>query len=120
MHFCTKPTLAALLAFMVPSIAQAETLNAQQVKALTVGKTVSWVTPDGQTKGYTRYKANGTAMTTVTAPNAFKDSGTWRLEGNQLCSTWQIIRDGREGCSTVRTTSKQGVFRTDTVFLRSQ
>lgn len=120
MNVLASTTMAMMAIFSLPSMANAETLNSQQVKALMVGTTVSWVTPDGETRGYSRYRPNGTSAVTVTAPNEFKDKGTWRIMGNQFCSTWKVIRDGQEGCSTVRTTTKEGVYRMDTVFIRSQ
>jgi ABC-type phosphate transport system substrate-binding protein len=120
MNFLQKLTLAALAVFIGQTGAKAETLNSQQIKSVMIGKSVSWVTPDGKSQGFALYRPNGTASVTVTAPNKFNDSGTWRMQGNQFCSTWQVIRDGQEGCSTVRTTTKQGVFRTDTTFIRPQ
>lgn len=120
MNVLSLTTMAAMSVFILQSAANADTLNSQQVKALMVGKTVSWVTPDGESRGYSKYKPNGTATATITEPNEFKDKGTWRMVGNRFCSTWQVIRDGQEGCSTVRTTTKEGLYRTDAVFMRSQ
>lgn len=120
MNVIASTTLATLAVFLMHASAHAETLNSQQVKAVMVGKNVSWVTPDGVTKGYSRYRPNGTSAVTVSASNKFKDTGTWRIVENQFCTKWQVIRDGQEGCSTIRTTSKEGVYRMDTVFLRSQ
>ena len=32
---------------------------------------------------------------------SFSDTGTYRLEGNALCSKWVKIRDGNEACATL-------------------
>lgn len=85
-----------------------------------VGTTVSWVTLDGETRGFSRYSPNGISAVTIKAPNEFEDKGTWRIVGDAFCSTWQTLRDGREACSTMRTTSKDGLYRMDTVFIRSK
>lgn len=83
-----------------------------------IGKRIDWVSHISEWKGSTRYRKNGTSTVNVTAPEKFKDKGTWRIVGNKFCSTWQKIRNGEEKCSTIRTTNKDGLFKTDTVFLR--
>lgn len=98
--------------------AAAETLDAQQVQTLMIGKRIDWVTPDGNTKGFSKYNSNGTGSVSITAPNKLKDKGTWRIVGNKFCSTWKAIRDGAEGCSTIRTTKQDGVYRLDNVFIK--
>ena len=112
--------IAACVSLVLASGAYATELNADQVQAVMIGKKVSWVTPDGNTKGVSTYKKNGSASVTVTEPNRFKDKGTWRIVGNQFCSTWKRIRDGKEGCSTLRTTNQSGVYKMDTVFVTSK
>ena len=96
----------------------AETLSGQAVTTLMSGKSVSWVTPDSTWKGVSRYQSNGTASVQVTAPESFKDKGTWWVAGNKFCSKWGILRDGAERCSTIRTTNQDGVYRMDAVFIR--
>jgi len=109
---------SALLTFQ--SAALADTLSAEQVKSVMVGKRIDWVTLDGGTKGHSKYKRNGTATVSITGPNKLKDTGSWRIVGNRFCSTWKVIRDGQEGCSTIRTTDEAGLYRLDTVFVRSK
>lgn len=36
----------------------------------------------------------------VVAGSGYQDSGTYRIDGNQLCSKWKEIRDGAENCVT--------------------
>lgn len=39
---------------------------------------------------------------------SFSDVGTYRIDGNQLCSKWKKIRNGAEECSTLyRTGAKE-------------
>ena len=109
---------AALALFMVQTPAGAETLSGNALKTLMVGKPISWVTPDGSWKGVSRYGSNGSASVAVSAPQKFNDTGSWRVSGNKFCTKWGIIRDGAEGCSTVRTTSQDGVYQMDTVIIR--
>ena len=113
-------TLAAFSICVLQSPAHAEILTAEQVRAVMIGKSVSWVTPDSEWKGVSRYKKNGTATINVTAPEKFKDRGTWKIVGNEFCSKWKKLRDGAERCSTLRTTKTEGLYRTDNVFLRSK
>lgn len=85
-----------------------------------VDKNVSWVTPDGTSNGVSKYKSNGSASVKVSAPNTFKDTGTWRIDGNEFCTKYKALRKGAESCSTIRTTSQDGVYRMDTVFIRAK
>lgn len=101
------------------SLADAETLTAEQVQSVMIGKRIDWATPDGRTTGYSMYKKNGSSTLTITAPNKMKDKGTWRIVGDEFCSKWTTIRDGQEACSTLRTTNQAGLYQMDTVFVRS-
>jgi len=111
---------ATVAVFILPAAASAETLNAGQLKTVMIGTTVSWVTLDGETRGFSRYRPDGSAALTITSPNRLEDRGRWKIVGNEFCSTWRTVRDGREACSTLRTTSKEGLYRMDTVFIRAQ
>ena len=113
-------TLAAFSVCILQSPAYAESLTAEQVHGVMIDKNVSWITPDKEWKGVSRYKKNGTATVTVNAPEKFKDRGSWWIDGNKFCSKWKRIRDGAERCSTLRTTNTEGLYRTDSVFLRSK
>lgn len=113
-------TLAALAVCFLQSPAIAETLNAEQVRSLMINKHVTWSTPDGEWTGSSRYKSNGKSSISVTKPEKFSDRGTWKINGNVFCSKWKKLRDGKERCSTIRTTKTKGLYRMDSVFLRSK
>ena len=45
---------------------------------------------------------DGKGGQSITNPsNDFSDTGTYRIQGNQLCSKWVKIREGAESCNSV-------------------
>jgi len=117
----TKTVFTALVTICFTStIASAGTLTAEEIQEKIIGKSLSWVTLDGETKGTAKHRKNGNSSVSVKAPYQLKDKGTWRLQGNQFCTKFVVLRDGKERCTTYKTTNKTGVYKTDTVFVTAK
>lgn len=111
-------TCAMLALFVTHGPAAAGSLSGDAIKSLMSGKSVSWVTSDGTWKGVSKYNRNGSATVNINAPEKSKDAGKWWVSGNQFCSQWTNLRDGQAKCWDVETTSQDGVYRLDNVFIR--
>lgn len=46
------------------------------------------------------YRKNGTVDLDV-GNGSFVDSGTWVVKGDKLCTTYEKVRKGKEGCSEI-------------------
>jgi hypothetical protein len=102
----TKLVLAAAIAALVPlGAAQAQTLQSAELNALIGkngfefrGRQTMWkFAPDGKvTADDNNYRATQGGMGETWG---MKNSGTWRVEGNQLCIKWADAQ--RDACYTV-------------------
>jgi hypothetical protein len=107
--------LCVLLCWATPGWAQ---LTGDEIKAKLIGRQFSWRSVDGQFSGIVRYAPNGVVTTTGNfSPNLKSDSGTWRLNGNQLCTKFKKVRQGRETCPTYRLRPDGTIFSTNNVIL---
>ena len=71
------------------------------MKALFSGRTISGLAPDGR-KWDANFDAAGTANINWNGPDGSgSDTGSWRIEGNTKCVTWQTLMEGEENCMTV-------------------
>ena len=105
--------IATGLAVVFASPVHAATLSGDEIRDKIIGKRLDWVGDNGW-KGKVRHRKNGKSSLTVVSPDRIKDKGTWRIKGNQLCSTWTNIRDGQEGCTSVKTTADKRIYRYNT------
>lgn len=65
------------------------------------GREINGLAPDGQ-RWTASFDASGTANIAWQGPNGSgQDTGSWRIENNTNCVTWQTINDGEENCMTV-------------------
>lgn len=65
------------------------------------GREINGLAPDGQ-RWTASFDASGTANIAWNGPNGSgQDTGSWRIENNTNCVTWQTIDDGQENCMTV-------------------
>lgn len=72
-------------------------LSKPELKSLVAdGAVFEWRATDSS--GTTEYRADGTS---VTDWGAGDNRGTWRLDGNQLCSRYAAVAAGRERCFSV-------------------
>lgn len=98
---------------LVGAPAFAADLSGDEIKAQIVGKPFKWQSADGKTKGAILYAPDGKAgMTDANLPGISSDSGKWRINGNEMCVTWEKLRKGAEGCFTISGAGKK--FKTST------
>lgn len=93
----------AALFIGIASPSAAANLTGAQMKTEIVGKTVFFKTKKGNT-GRVRYSKNGKSKLSKTNFDLKKDSGTWRIKGNKFCTTWKVIRKGKERCFSMSKT----------------
>ncbi len=76
-------------------------LDDARLKALFVGKEVNGLSPDGR-KWTVSFDASGSANIKWNGPDGQgSDTGSWRIENNASCVTWQALLAGQENCMTV-------------------
>jgi frataxin-like iron-binding protein CyaY len=91
---------AAIFSLLFGGIVYAETMTAAQIDSELIGKTLCVKSKAG---GNICVKHNAGGKSVVVSGGE-KQTGVWRYEGNQHCSTWQKIRKGKEMCSTFEKT----------------
>jgi len=74
-------------------------LTGDEIQAY-AGRTSTWEATDGSSRGRVTLNPDGTQTLTSNIPGIPRDTGTWRVSGNQQCATWTRIRGGEERCST--------------------
>ncbi len=101
-----KSTLiaAALLLSVAPGVQAGNSLSQSQLKHLAPGRYL--VTLYNAVSMTVTLKPNGTVLGRA---NADRDSGIWRLSGNQLCIGWNKWLGGQTRCSGL--TSEGGYYR---------
>lgn len=87
-YFAILP--AVLVSFS--GAAEAKTLTAAEIQSQIIGKKLCIT----QFDVCVRHNANGTSEYL----KGGDDAGTWRLDGNKLCTKWKKARKGKEGCIT--------------------
>ncbi len=76
-------------------------LDAELLYALFAGKEIDGISPDGR-KWRATFDRSGTANIQWKGPEGSgSDTGSWKIEGNTNCITWQTLMDGEENCMTV-------------------
>ena len=80
---------------------QIRQLDKDRLNALFSGRQIAGQSPDGR-KWQASFDASGTANIRWNGPDGSgSDTGTWKIEGNTNCVTWQTLMDGEENCMTV-------------------
>ena len=76
-------------------------LDDVRLKALFSGREINGLSPDGR-RWTASFNAAGTANIAWKGPDgAGQDNGSWRIESDANCVTWQTLKDGEENCMTV-------------------
>ena len=78
-------------------------LDQVRLKALFSGREINGLSPDGR-RWTASFDATGTANIAWKGPDGSgsgSDTGSWRLEDDANCVTWQTLSDGEENCMTV-------------------
>lgn len=83
-----------------------QALSGAEIRSLIQGKTYRWEAPNGM-GGTISVFADGAQQMTTNIPDVPTDTGSWRISGNELCSTWQRIRNGAESCQTLTRTGER-------------
>ena len=73
-----------------PSHAAEKSLTGDEIQSLIIGKTVYWTSRGNNNEGKWFYRKNGNWSGACCAPSFNGDPyGTWKIEGNKLCQTWE-------------------------------
>ncbi|MGI9491274.1 MAG: hypothetical protein ACR2QF_02490 [Geminicoccaceae bacterium] len=76
-------------------------LDGPRLEALFSGRKINGLAPDGR-KWNASFDAAGGANINWQGPSGSgSDTGSWRIEGNTNCVTWQTLMEGEENCMTV-------------------
>lgn len=97
------PLIATVMLAAILSPAVADTMDAAQIEDKIIDRPLNFKTASGAT-GEIFYSSSGTSK--IDVGDAFTDTGTWRLNGNEFCTKWDIIRAGEEKCTDFRQTSE--------------
>lgn len=97
------PLLAPILLAAMLSPAIADVMDAAQIEDKIIDRPLNFKTASGAT-GEIFYSSSGTSK--IEVGDDFTDTGTWRLNGNEFCTTWDIIRAGEEKCTDFHQTSE--------------
>ena len=80
---------------------QIRQLDGQRLENLFSGRQIDGQAPDGR-KWTASFDASGTANIRWNGPDGRgSDTGSWAIDGNTNCVTWQTLMDGEENCMTV-------------------
>ena len=82
----------------------AEDLNANQIHNELIGQTIAWWDLSGWMAGSLVLTPDGKATISVETPHHAADAGQWTLQGNQICTSWNSMREGNTKCYTVQGT----------------
>ncbi len=76
-------------------------LDDARLSSLFIGREINGIAPDGR-RWTASFDPTGTANIAWQGPNGNgQDTGSWKIEGNANCVTWQTLMDGEENCMTV-------------------
>ncbi|MGI9501380.1 MAG: hypothetical protein ACR2P3_15195 [Geminicoccaceae bacterium] len=80
---------------------QIRQLDDTLLKSLFSGRKINGLAPDGR-RWTASFGATGAANIAWKGPDGSgQDTGSWKIEGNTNCVTWQTLMDGEENCMTV-------------------
>jgi hypothetical protein len=76
-------------------------LDDSRLNLLFSGREINGLSPDGR-RWTASFDATGTANIAWKGPQGSgQDTGSWQIEGNATCVTWQTLNEGEENCMTV-------------------
>ena len=65
------------------------------------GREINGIAPDGR-RWTANFATTGSANISWNGPDGSgQDTGSWKIDGNANCVTWQTLMDGEENCMTV-------------------
>lgn len=80
---------------------QIQQLDENLLNTLFSGREINGIAPDGR-RWTATFDATGNANIAWKGPEGSgQDTGSWKIEGNANCVTWQTLKDGEENCMTV-------------------
>ena len=80
---------------------QIRQLDDNLLTALFAGREINGLSPDGR-RWTASFDPSGNANISWSGPDGSgRDFGSWRVENNSNCVTWQSLEDGEENCMTV-------------------
>ena len=82
----------------------AEDLNANRIHDELIGQTIAWWDLRGWMAGTLVLMPGGKASISVETPKHSADVGQWTLQGNQICTAWNSMRERNIKCYSVRET----------------
>jgi hypothetical protein len=97
--------IAVLLMMFCATPASAADLSAGEIQEQLVGQAIAWWDANGWMMGNLFLLPDGKAEISVEQPKPEHDAGQWTLQGNQICTEWSSMRDGRSKCYSVQETS---------------
>lgn len=74
--------------------------NGSDIRRVISGAALTGINHFGNPYVYT-FNANGTISGIAGKHNQYDDRGRWSVEGNKLCTHWEIWGDGKKSCSNV-------------------
>lgn len=76
-------------------------LDDDRLEALFSGREINGLAPDGR-RWTASFAQSGTANIAWNGPDGSgQDTGSWKIESNANCVTWQSLTEGEENCMTV-------------------
>ena len=94
--------VGAMFLATAPALAADAMTNAELTALLSGGKTIALGGPDAGYTGELTLNADGTGKGEAKTDDGkvLTLTGTWRIEGDHFCPTWQEFNDGKEVCET--------------------
>jgi hypothetical protein len=90
-------TIGVCLGLTMTNVAIAQNMSGAELKDSFSGKSMTFSGKSG--KGTSVYNADGSASIVFKGKPS---NGKWRVKGSSICTAWENIRDGKEGCFTVQ------------------
>ena len=97
--------LAAASSLLTAGPALAE-MSAEEMRAEAIGSPLKFETEAGGS-GWAMYLPGGMATMWGANFSPRADTGSWRMEGNNLCVSWRVINNGAENCFTWQRTGNK-------------
>jgi hypothetical protein len=102
MKILCATALALALFVAAPALAEDAMTNAELTQLLSGGKTIGLGGPGEGYNGELTLNPDGTGKGTAKTDDGkvLTLTGTWRIDGDHFCPTWQEFNDGKEVCET--------------------
>ena len=98
-----------------PSQAADIELSGDEIRTLIIGKTVHWSSRGNYNEGKWYYRKDGSWSGACCVPSFnFDPYGTWKIEGNKLCQSWEtgpLALTSEPRCFSYYKTGKDYLFR---------